>query len=190
MKRQQENGLKLKEDGFRLGVKKKFFTVSVLRHRNKCPEKLCILHPCRYSGPDWMELWMSWSSERCPLPIAGDSELGDLYGPFWPNQSMILWFYNITCIFNITCMYNKCFFLILSSCSLFVCLSHINPFIVEKCCCLPVKFCYLKRCKYRWSTLRIIIQSLFAWKSIFYFSAVYTGENSSRRRKKEHKHKF
>ena len=38
--RSSENGFKLKEGRFRLGIRKKFITVRVVRHRNRLPSEL------------------------------------------------------------------------------------------------------------------------------------------------------
>lgn len=43
--RTKRNGLQLKEGGFRLDVRKNFFTIKVVRHWNKLPENLWISQP-------------------------------------------------------------------------------------------------------------------------------------------------
>jgi len=47
------NGCKLKEGRFRLLIRKKFFTMRVVKH---CPEKLWMPPPWKCSRPGWMEL--------------------------------------------------------------------------------------------------------------------------------------
>ena len=39
--------------------------------RTGCPVRLWMTLPWKRSRPGWMELWATWSSGRCPCPIAG-----------------------------------------------------------------------------------------------------------------------
>ena len=42
--RMRENGFKMEEGGFRLDIRKKFFPVRVVRHRNRLPSKAVGAH--------------------------------------------------------------------------------------------------------------------------------------------------
>lgn len=81
--RTQANGFKLKEGRLRLDIRNKFFSVRVIKHRNKLPEKLpreepvvqrnCgqLSHPRKSSRRGWMDLRTDWSSGRHPCPRQG-----------------------------------------------------------------------------------------------------------------------
>lgn len=51
--RTRMNGFKLKESRFTLDIKKKIFTVRVVRQPGSL-EKFCMLHPWKCSRPGWM----------------------------------------------------------------------------------------------------------------------------------------
>jgi len=88
--RTRHNGFKLKEGRFRLDIRKKLFTLRMLRHRRGCPEKLWLPHPWKCSRPGWMGLGATWSSGRCPCLWQGGWSRMIFKVPSNPNHSMIL----------------------------------------------------------------------------------------------------
>jgi len=74
----RHHGFKLKEDGFRLDIRKKFFTMRFVRHWNKLPRDV-VDTPC-------LEGFKARSNgalsnlvyHKVPLPMAWGLELGDL----------------------------------------------------------------------------------------------------------------
>ena len=54
--RMRGNGFKLEEGRFRLGIRKKFFTVSVVKHWKRLPSEAVDAPPWKHSRPGWMGL--------------------------------------------------------------------------------------------------------------------------------------
>lgn len=55
-----------------------------------CPETLWMSHGWKHSRSDWMGLWETWSSERCPSPYQGGWTRWPLKVPSSPKHSVTL----------------------------------------------------------------------------------------------------
>ena len=70
------NGFKLKEEIFRLDIRKKSYTIRMVRHWNRFP-RWWKLHPWRHPRSDWMEL--QGSCTRLPLRLHSNSKSDIVY---------------------------------------------------------------------------------------------------------------
>ena len=88
--RTRGNVFQVKGGKFRLDIRKKSFTVRVVR---LCPEAWWMPHSWRCSRSDWTRLWVTWSSCRCPRSLQGSRSRWPLKIPSNSKDSMILRFY-------------------------------------------------------------------------------------------------
>lgn len=88
----QGNGLKLKEGRFRLGIRKKVFTVEVVRHWDRLSRVMP--HPWKRSRPSWMEFQAFWFSVQCPCPSQGVRTRWCLTG-LWLFHDSVAFYYDL-----------------------------------------------------------------------------------------------
>ena len=79
------NVFKLEEGTFRLDVRKKFFTVSVVRHWNILPSEIVGALSLEALKARLDEVFSNLVYREVSLPIAEGLELGDLKCPFQPK---------------------------------------------------------------------------------------------------------
>lgn len=86
---------KLKDDGFRVGIMKKFIILRIARHWNSLSREVVdapVSHPWKCLRPAWMELWATWSYGSCPWPWRRGWNCVIFKVPFKLKHSMILVF--------------------------------------------------------------------------------------------------
>jgi len=79
------SGFKLKEGRFRLGNRKKFFTVRVVRYRNRLPSEVVNVPSLEAFQARLDGALSNLIKRQVTLPIAGGLELDYLKSPFQPK---------------------------------------------------------------------------------------------------------
>ena len=88
--RTRENGFELKEGRFKLDIRKKFFTVRVVRPWNRLPRAAVAAPSLEVLKARLDGAGSNWSSGRCPCPWQASWTRAPLQVSSNPNHSMSL----------------------------------------------------------------------------------------------------
>ena len=69
--RTRGNGFRLKDGRFRLSIRKKLFTMRVVKPWHRLPIEVADTHPWKHSRSGWTGLWAAWSGWRRPCSWQG-----------------------------------------------------------------------------------------------------------------------
>ena len=86
------NVFELKEGRFRLDIRRRLFTVGVVRHWNRLPREVVEAPSLETFKVSLSWLWASWSSCRCPCSFQGSWIRWPLKVSSNSNNSMTPWF--------------------------------------------------------------------------------------------------
>ena len=87
-----QGGFQLKESRFKLDIRKKCFTIRVLKHWHRLPREVVDVPSWKCSRSGWTGLWATWSTWRCSCSLQTGWTRWPSKVPSNPNLSMILWY--------------------------------------------------------------------------------------------------